>query len=98
MSQLQMWSLIAGFFLPPVQAAIQQYHWPEQVRSIVNFLCCAVVAVGVVYFTGDVDFHRWVEAGLLILVTAISVYHGAWKPSGISRSIERNVLNTKKGP
>lgn len=83
-----MWSLIVGFFLPPIQAVIQQPTWSKQLRSAVNFVVCGVAAVGVSYFQGDFTGRRWVESGLVILVATIATYTGTWKPSGIAPSIE----------
>lgn len=98
MTELEMWSLIAGFCLPPVQAFLQQTHWPNRIRAGVNFLCCCAVALGVVYFTGDVDFKDWVKSGLTVLVAAIAVYHGLWKPTTIAPKIEQatNTTTTKR--
>lgn len=90
-----MWSLIVGFFLPPVQAVIQQSHWPERIRALVNFASCAVAAFGVVYFTGSVNFRDWVQSALVVLVAAIATYKGTWKPTGIAPTIE---AKTSTGP
>lgn len=88
MTDLAMWSLIAGFFLPPVQAFIQQSHWSQTVRALVNFAACALVGVGVAYFNNDLHGRSWVESALVVLVASIATYHGTWKPSGIAPVIE----------
>lgn len=89
MSSLQMWSLVVGFFLPPVQAIIQQQSFSTELRAGVNFVACAVAAVGVAYFQGDLTGRRFIEAGLVILVTTIATYKGTWQPTGIAPGIEK---------
>jgi hypothetical protein len=84
-----MWSLIVGFFMPPVQAVIQQAHWPSQVRAGVNFVACAIAGAGVAFFQGDFTGRRFVESALVVLVTTIAVYKGTWKPTGLAPAIEK---------
>jgi len=88
MSNLMLWSLVVGFFMPPVQAVIQQAGWDERLRAAVNFVACAVAGGGIAYFQGDFTGRRFVESGLIVLVTTIAVYKGTWKPTGIAPTIE----------
>lgn len=89
MTNFMMWSLIAGFFLPPVEAFLQQSHWATWFRAVVNFLACCAVAVGVVYWQEPtLDWHDWIKATLTVLVTAIAVYKGLWQPTTIAPKIE----------
>ena len=88
MSNLEMWALIVGFFLPPAIAIVQQPTWSEPVRAIVTFLVCAVAAAGTAYFQGDLTSRRFVEAGLVILVTTIATFKGFWKPTKVAPEIE----------
>jgi hypothetical protein len=83
-----MWALIVGFFLPPVQAIIQQTSWGTRLRAVVNFAACAVAGAGVAYFQGDLTGRRFVEAGLIVLVASIATYKGTWKPTGIAPAVE----------
>jgi hypothetical protein len=83
-----MWSLVVGFFMPPVQAVIQQTGWSDKLRAAVNFLVCVVAGAGVAFFQGDFTGKRFVESSLVVLVTAIAVYKGTWKPTGIAPAIE----------
>lgn len=90
MSNLMMWSAIVGFLLPPVQAFLQQSNWPPYVRAIVNFLACVVAAIVTVYIQQeDVGFKDWLKSALTIIVTAIAMYHGLWKPTGVAPEIEK---------
>jgi hypothetical protein len=95
-SNFQMWALIVGFLMPPVQSIIQQTAWSDRVRALVNFAACAVAGAGVAYFQGDLTGRRFVEAGLVVFVAAIATYKGAWKPTGISPTIE-NATNVVGG-
>lgn len=89
MTNAEMWSFIAGFLLPPVEAFIQQTRWSLQIRAVVNFLVCCVVAIGVVAVTKPtLTWHNWVTSALTVLVTAIAVYKGLWKPTTVAPLIE----------
>lgn len=88
MSNLQMWSLIVGFFLPPVLAIVEQTRWSNPLRAIVAFAACAIAGAGTAYFQGDLTGRRFVEAGLVVLVTGLATYQSFWKPSGIAAAIE----------
>lgn len=94
MNDTEMWSLIAGFvsatFVLPV---IQQPRWPSQVRALVTFAWCILVAVGTAYATGAfdaaADVRSWVTAFLGVFVGAITGYKGFAQPVGIAPAIER---------
>lgn len=88
MSNLEMWSLVIGFGLPPVLAIVMQSKWPEQFQAIVAFVACAVAGAGVAYFQGDLTGRRWVESGLVVLVTTIATYKGFWKPTKVAPAVE----------
>lgn len=98
MSNIQMWSLIAGFFLPPILAVIQQSHWTNTLRAIVTFIACLVVALGTTYFNGGINAKDWVQSALVVLVATLSTYHGLWKTSGVAPMIETgtNIRANKK--
>jgi hypothetical protein len=88
MSNLEMWALIVGFALPPALSVLIQTGWSQRLQSVVAFLACAVAGAGTAYFQGDLTGRRFVEAGLVILVTTIATYKGFWKPTGVSPGIE----------
>lgn len=88
MSNLEMWSLVVGFLLPPVLSIVQQPRWSETTQSVVAFLACALAGAGTAFFQGDLTGRRFAEAGLVILVAAIATYKGFWKPTKISPAIE----------
>ena len=88
MTEIEMWSLIVGFVLPPVLSVVQQSGWSDRLRAIVAFLACALAGAGVAYFQGDLTGRRFVEAGLVVLVTAVATYRNFWRPTGVSPAIE----------
>ena len=88
MSNYQMWLLIVGFALPPALSVVQQSKWSDRLRAVVAFLACAVAAAGTAYFQGDLTGKRFVEGGLVVLVTAVATYRNFWKPTGIAPAIE----------
>jgi VIT1/CCC1 family predicted Fe2+/Mn2+ transporter len=87
-SNLQLWSLVVGFFLPPALAIVQQAKWSTVLRSFVAFCACALAGAGVAYFQGDLTGKRFVEAGLVVLVTAMATYRNFWKTTTIAPRIE----------
>ena len=99
-NNLIMWSLIAGFFLPPLLAVVQQPGWSTAWRSIVMFLASIVVAFGTVYFTdsGALTADRMITTGLVIMVTAISTFKGLWVPTGVAPKIEVATSPAPKSP
>lgn len=88
MTNMQMWALIAGFLMPPVQAVIQQRNWSQTVRAVCNFVCSCLVGAGTAYFAGTLTGKTWVQATLVVLVAGIASYHGTWKPTNIAPNIE----------
>lgn len=88
MSNLEMWALIVGFLLPPALSIIIQTGWKQSVQAVIAFLACALAGAGTAYFQGDLTGRRFVEAGLVVLVTTIATYKGFWKPTGVSPQIE----------
>lgn len=88
MTNFEMWNLIVGFVLPPALSIVIQSAWSERLKAIVAFVACAVAGAGVAYFQGELTGQRFVEAGLVVLVTAVATYRNFWKPTGISPAIE----------
>lgn len=89
MSNLEMWALVVGFFLPPALAIVQQAKFSDPVRAAIAFVACALAGAGTAYFQGDLTGRRFVEAGLVVLVAAVSTYHGFWKPVAVAPAIEK---------
>lgn len=88
LSNLAMYALVVGFFLPPVLAIVQQSSWSDKVRAVVAFLACLVAGAGTAYFQGDLTGRRFAEASLVILTTGMATYRNFWKPTGVAPTIE----------
>lgn len=89
MSNLELWALVVGFFLPPALAIVQQAKFSDPIRAVIAFVACALAGAGTAYFQGDLTGRRFVEAGLVVLVAAVSTYHGFWKSTSIAPRIEK---------
>lgn len=90
MSDLAMWSLIVGFFLPIAVAVIMRRTWSDAVKAVVTFVACGVAAAGTAFFQGDFTGRRFVSALLLVFVGTIVSFKGWWKPTGVAPSIEES--------
>ena len=88
MTDFEMYSLLAGFFLPPVLAIIQQRGWSDQLRAVAAFAACLAVGAGVAYFQGDLTGKRFVTGALVVMVTGLTTYRNFWKPTTIAPRIE----------
>jgi hypothetical protein len=94
MENVEQWSAIVGFLLPPVLAVIQQTIWKPQTKAIVAFIACIVASLGTTYFSGTLHFSgekniEMLSANFLILFTvAISTYEMFWKKTTIAPKIE----------
>lgn len=89
LNNVELWSLIVGFFLPLAISVVQQQRWGSGFRAVVGFVVCLVAAAGTVFFTHGlhVDEHL-VKSALLVIVTAQATYSNLWKPTGVSPSVE----------
>jgi len=88
-SNLMMWAVVVGFFMPILLAIVQQPGWSDPVRSIVMFVASIIAGAGTVYFEGKWDTTNLVTTILLVMVTAIATYKGLWKTTTIAPKIER---------
>jgi hypothetical protein len=87
-SNLVYWSMIVAFFVPPVVAVINQSHWVKEVKAALFFVVALLAAGGTAYFQGDLTGRRWLESALIIVAGAAAYYHGLFKPTGVTDSIE----------
>lgn len=88
MGNLEQWSLIVAFFVPPAVAVINQTKWPSKVKAAVFFGVSLVAAAGTAYFQGDLTGKRWLDSALLIVAAGAAYYHGLFKPTGVAPTIE----------
>jgi hypothetical protein len=88
LTDLAMWSLLVGFFLPPAVAIVQQPGWSDRFRAVVTFLICCIAGAGTAYFSDQFDGRPVVSSILLILVTTLGTFRGFWKPTRVAPAIE----------
>lgn len=89
MSNLQQWSLIVAFFVPPVVALINQQQWSSRLKAVVFFAVSLLAAAGTAYFQGDLTGKRFLDSALVIVAAAAAYYHGLWKPTDVAPTIEK---------
>lgn len=89
MSNLQQWSLIVAFFVPPVVALVNQQKWDSRLKAVVFFAVSLVAAAGTAYFQGDLTGKRFLDAALVIVAAGAAYYHGLWKPTQVAPTIEK---------
>ena len=89
MTNVQMWSMIVGFFMPLLIAVLEQSKWSNALRAVVAFVACAIAATITVVVAGDLNTKTWVTSALTVLVAAIATYKMWWQPVGIAPTIEK---------
>jgi len=88
LSNADLWTLVVGFFLPPIIAVVQQRGWSSEVKSAFMFAVCLVVAGVTLFFQNAVEWSDYPRALLLVFVSAQASYRGWWKPSGVTDKVE----------
>lgn len=78
MSDVEMWGLVVGFFLPPLIAIIQQPTWSRTTRGIVTVLVCLVVGAATTWIHGDWSGRTATTTILLTLVATMTAYRNFW--------------------
>lgn len=78
MSNLVLWSVIVGFFLPLVIAVIHQPRFPEWVGVVITVVVSGIAGVVTTAIEGNLDLHNASRSVLIVLVAAIAFYKGAW--------------------
>lgn len=89
-SSLDMWSALVGFFLPVLVAKIQSEKWRNEVRIAVGIAACAVAALVTAYFQNKLNLHNFSESVITIFLMTKASYIAVWKPSGVTKTLERN--------
>lgn len=89
MSNLDIWSLVVGFALPPLIAFVSSAHWPSWARALMAVIVCmvggGVTAAVSGYYTGV----PLLRAVMLTLIATLGFYRVFWRPSGVAPWIER---------
>lgn len=98
MTNLSMWTLLAGTLLPLVIATVQQPGWSPRVRSLVTTGLCLVVGGGTAWLGDALTGQSVVTSVLTVLVAALATYQGFWKPTGIAPTVEALTSGTSVPP
>lgn len=88
-SDLDLWSAIIGFLLPPLIAVVVQSRWPNWVRGLVAGAACLVCGAVTAALAGQFTGYTPARCVLIVLIMAIGFYRMFWHPSGIAPRIEQ---------
>ena len=89
LSDVELWSLVCGFFLPLGIAIVQQRKWSDNLRAFVAFLICGAAAAVTCAVSGELSDRTWVTSALMIVVAAIATFKGLWSKIGLTDAIEK---------
>jgi hypothetical protein len=88
-SNLDMWSALVGFLLPPVVAVANRPTWPSWARAGVTVAGCVLAALGTAWLNGTFDGGDLTRSALVVGFAAFGTYRAFWHPSGIAPAIEK---------
>lgn len=88
LTDLDIWSMLVGFLMPPLIAVILRSHWPSQAKASVTVAACLVGGGVTAYLQGYFHGVTLIRAVLLTLGAALVFYRIFWKPSKIAPTIE----------
>lgn len=89
MTDLDMWSGIAGFAVPPLVAVFVQSSWPSWARAAFAFAVCVAGGGVTAALTGYLEGVSPARAMLVTLFSALTFYRVFWHPSKIAPMIEK---------
>lgn len=90
MDNAQTLALIGGFLAPVAIAVINREKWSSQLKGVVAFLVCLVVAGFVSWYERTLNSHNLREMLPIVFASAIATYHWFWKSTGIAPTIEHS--------
>lgn len=89
MTDLEMWSGIVGFAVPPLVAVFVQSSWPSWARALFAFAVCVLGGGVTAALTGYLQGVAPARAVLVVLFSALTFYRLFWHPSKIAPMIEK---------
>lgn len=98
MTDLDMWSAIVGFAVPPLVAVFIQSSWPSWVKALFTFGVCALGGGVTAALTGYIEGMSPARSVLVVLFSALAFYRTFWRPSTIAPKIEAATNLTKEEP
>lgn len=88
MTDLDMWSGIVGFAVPPLVAVFVQSAWPSWARALFAFAVCLIGGGVTAALTGYLHGMSPARSALVVLFSALTFYRVFWHPSTIAPRIE----------
>lgn len=100
MTDLDMWSAITGFGLPPLIAIAVRSTWKPWQRALAALIICLAAGGGTAWIAGDLAGVTPARAMLIVTFSALGAYRVFWHPSNIAPAIEKatNPADTPEGP
>lgn len=89
MTDLDMWSGIVGFAVPPLVAVFVQSAWPAWARAVFAFAVCVIGGGVTAALTGYLHGMSPARSALVVLFSALTFYRVFWHPSKIAPMIEQ---------
>jgi len=89
LSDLDLWSLVVGFAMPPLIAFISSVRWPSWARALVAVAVCLVGGGMTAAVSGYYDGMSMMRAVMVTFAAALGFYRVFWHPSGIAPWIEQ---------
>lgn len=95
MTDMAMWSLIVGFFLPILVSLIKQSKWSKTAKVLLAFALFIVVGFVTAYLSGLLEARTIISSILIIAVVSLTMYQSFYKPTGIDAKVSS--VTDKKG-
>jgi len=87
LSDVHLWYLLVGFFLPLVVSFLKQPGWSKKTTTLVTFLVFIVVGAVTVYLLGAFTGRTVVSSILIVAAISLVFYQGFWKPTGVDEKV-----------
>lgn len=92
---VSMLNRVVALFLPLLVALVTKKVTSQGLKSSLLFVFSAIagLATTMIQADGRIPVAQVIDAMLTTLVTAVAVYYGLWKPTGIAGSITEKTAN-----
>lgn len=81
--------IIVGALIPIALAVINRYHWPAEVKALVDFVIVVAVGIGAAFAMGDRDAQSIATVVAAVYGLAQAAFHGVYQPTGAATAIEK---------
>lgn len=98
LSDLDIWNILVGFFLPVAVSVIKQPRWSKPVKTIAAFVVFVIVGFITAWLAGVLDGATIIRCILVVALSALTFYNSFWKPLGADAKITHatSPRNTRK--